>query len=328
MQVIGRQQFIGECTLQGGANRLTVAAGSEISVFRVDGHGNTVILEDGARVAQLDVQGNYSTFSLPKDSKVRVVLNGIGNAITYRERGAPLPAPPRRATTGAGAGAPLKPYLYLRGDRFQRAQQYFGELGIVGAGNTVTVQAGSVVAWLVVNGSNNKVTIEDGVEVAKIKVSGAGNVVSYPAGQQVELLPSDTGNEIFARPAGAPASAAPAETRAPHPPALPTSRPAIRSNDVVTNNSHRRQQFSGDGRVFGNGNSVRVAQESALTTFTVRGDSNTVNFEDGVTVSRIEVTGNYNTLSLPAGLLAEVVQSGESNRVIRRPAVPTRRPAP
>jgi hypothetical protein len=64
-----------------------------------------------------------------------------------------------------------------------------------------------------------------------------------------------------------------------------------------------------------------------LTKLTVAGDANVVVFEDGVLVPTIEVFGNDNTFSVPAGVDVGFAQTGHNNQLLRRPQPARARPA-
>lgn len=135
------------------------------------------------------------------------------------------------------------------GDRLIKQEQYFGDLGVTGHLNEVTVLRGSDLVKLSVIGDANQVNIDEGVTLGKVEVWGSDNVISVP--EHLVLRQSSVGNRttILRRPHNMPVGArfAPAEkskrpgveaaedtTRRPPPPeenadrgnAAPGARPA------------------------------------------------------------------------------------------------------
>lgn len=68
----------------------------------------------------------------------------------------------------------------LVGNRMTRGDQWYGEFGILGHSNDVTIQRGSRITILKIAGDGNGVTVEDGVSCAKIEIWGSQNTVSVP----------------------------------------------------------------------------------------------------------------------------------------------------
>ncbi len=58
---------------------------------------------------------------------------------------------------------------------------YFGNVGMVGHNQTVTISRGSKVPKLSIQGNNCNVTVEDDAWVGKVEFLGNGNTVSIPA---------------------------------------------------------------------------------------------------------------------------------------------------
>lgn len=58
--------------------------------------------------------------------------------------------------------------------------KYFGELGVTGHVNTVTIQRGSKLDKLSIIGDGNKIFVDDHVVLAKIEIWGGDNEVSIP----------------------------------------------------------------------------------------------------------------------------------------------------
>ncbi len=96
------------------------------------------------------------------------------------------------ASTGCATNAVV-------GNSSVRAAQFYGDLGITGRGNNVTIQRGSRIWKLSIIGDNNTATVEEGVTLNRIEFWGNGNVVSVPE----NLLFRATevgGNQIIRRP--------------------------------------------------------------------------------------------------------------------------------
>lgn len=108
---------------------------------------------------------------------------------------------------------------------------WYGELGITGNINNVTVQTGSTLTKLSIIGDGNKVDVEDRVTLGKIEIWGERNTVSIPEYLVVRVAAFGVGNQIIRRtPAGEPVLETPDEpfeqlqptedfSRAPAPPA-------------------------------------------------------------------------------------------------------------
>lgn len=77
---------------------------------------------------------------------------------------------------------------------------WFGDLGIKGNGNNVTVQRGSNLRKLSVWGDCNTATVEDGVTLVHIEFFGKNNTVTIPAGLLVRLTDWGKGNTLVRRP--------------------------------------------------------------------------------------------------------------------------------
>lgn len=91
------------------------------------------------------------------------------------------------------------------GDAGEKAGVFFGDVGITGHGNTLTIQRGSRVWKLSIIGDNNRVTVEEDVTLNRIEFWGNGNVVSVP--DYLVFRTTEVGsNQIIRRPtAGRPA---------------------------------------------------------------------------------------------------------------------------
>lgn len=80
-----------------------------------------------------------------------------------------------------------------------QAGQYFGDVGMVGHGTNLTVQAGSKVTKLSIIGDDCRVTVEEGAWVGWIEFWGNGSTVSIPADMVTRT--SEVGaNQIIHRP--------------------------------------------------------------------------------------------------------------------------------
>lgn len=66
------------------------------------------------------------------------------------------------------------------GHSLTQAGHWYGELGITGNGNNVTVQAGSRLTKLSILGDANTVTVEERCSLGKIELWGEGNLVNIP----------------------------------------------------------------------------------------------------------------------------------------------------
>jgi len=94
------------------------------------------------------------------------------------------------------------------------ANQYFGDVGITGNGNSTTILRGSKVSKLSIIGDNNTVTVEDDVTIYRIEFWGKGNSVSIP--ETLSVRCNNVGNnQIIRRPVAV--RPLPVETRYEHP---------------------------------------------------------------------------------------------------------------
>ena len=94
------------------------------------------------------------------------------------------------------------------GNELTEIGRWYGELGITGHLNRITVQSRSCLTKLSIIGDANKVEIEDGVTLAKIEVWGENNVVTVAPHLIVRVNQVGDGNRVVRR---APASGAPAD---------------------------------------------------------------------------------------------------------------------
>jgi hypothetical protein len=90
------------------------------------------------------------------------------------------------ATVGRGAGS---------------VGVYFGDLGITGYDNTVTVQNGSKLTKLSFIGDGNSVIVEDLVTLPYIQFWGSNNTVSVPEWVMMRIVDVGRGNRVIRRPA-------------------------------------------------------------------------------------------------------------------------------
>jgi hypothetical protein len=76
---------------------------------------------------------------------------------------------------------------------------WFGDVGVKGNGNNVTVQCGSNLRKLSIWGDCNTVTVEDGVTLVHVEFFGKDNTVTIPAGLLVRLTDWGKGNTLVRR---------------------------------------------------------------------------------------------------------------------------------
>ncbi len=77
----------------------------------------------------------------------------------------------------SGCGGPSNRIV---GNRLERSGQWFGDLGVTGHLNKVTIENGSRIRKLSIVGNANEVALQDDVTCGKIEVWGADNVVIVP----------------------------------------------------------------------------------------------------------------------------------------------------
>jgi hypothetical protein len=82
-------------------------------------------------------------------------------------------------TSGCTGRWKTNPIVNPRGS--VEARRYYGNVGIEGNGNNVTMQAGSNVPRLSIFGHNNQVVVEDGCTLFEVEIVGDGNIVNLPA---------------------------------------------------------------------------------------------------------------------------------------------------
>lgn len=122
------------------------------------------------------------------------------------------------AGLAAGCGANR-----ISGDHIRQRNIWYGNLGISGDYNDITVARGSRLIKLSVLGHHNEVTVEEGVTLNKIEIFGDRNTVRIPEQLIVRVNQAGKGNQILRQRAGEapPENAAPAS--APQPPGEPAA---------------------------------------------------------------------------------------------------------
>lgn len=88
------------------------------------------------------------------------------------------------------------------GSRLVKQEQYFGDLGVTGHLNQITVLRGSDLVKLSVIGDANQINIDEYVTLGKVEVWGSDNVISVP--EHLVIRQSSVGNRttILRRPRG------------------------------------------------------------------------------------------------------------------------------
>lgn len=79
--------------------------------------------------------------------------------------------------------------------------QYFGDVGVTGNGNQITIERGSRVWKLSIIGHNNTITVQDGVTLNRVEFIGKGNVVNLPDNLLIRTTATQGPNQIVRRPA-------------------------------------------------------------------------------------------------------------------------------
>jgi hypothetical protein len=101
----------------------------------------------------------------------------------------------------AAAGCAVNPSV---GKGITTAQKYFGDLGVEGHNQNVTILTGSRVTKLSIIGDNNTVTAEDGAAVYRVEFWGNGNTVIVPENLWILRTNNVGTNQVIRRPSGAP----------------------------------------------------------------------------------------------------------------------------
>jgi len=86
------------------------------------------------------------------------------------------------------------------GHQSTRSGVWFGDLGVTGHGNNLTVQRGSRLHKISFIGDNNTVTCEDDVLVSHIEFWGSNNTITIPAGLLIRVTEVGKGNTVIRRP--------------------------------------------------------------------------------------------------------------------------------
>lgn len=87
------------------------------------------------------------------------------------------------------------------GHQLTQRDHWYGQLGITGHLNKVTVLRDSRLTRLSIIGDANTVTVEDDATLGKIEIWGQNNTVSIPASLVVRESVVGKGNQIIRRPA-------------------------------------------------------------------------------------------------------------------------------
>jgi len=101
----------------------------------------------------------------------------------------------------AALGCAVNPSV---GKGITTAQKYFGDLGVEGHNQNVTILKASRVTKLSIIGDNNTVSVEDGAAVYRIEFWGNGNTVIVPESLWVLRTNMVGTNQVIRRPSGAP----------------------------------------------------------------------------------------------------------------------------
>lgn len=91
-------------------------------------------------------------------------------------------------------------YTSFVGNDGNRSGQFFGEVGITGQNNDLTVESGSRLRKLSIIGDDNRVMVQSGVTLGKIEFYGKGNRVSIVEGLTVRITQVGRENVIERRP--------------------------------------------------------------------------------------------------------------------------------
>jgi hypothetical protein len=80
-----------------------------------------------------------------------------------------------------------------------RTGQFFGDFGITGNNNVVTIEQWSKLTKLSIIGDGNEVIVEEGVRLPSIEVFGSDNVISVPDYLIVQMNQVGDGNRLVRR---------------------------------------------------------------------------------------------------------------------------------
>lgn len=89
-------------------------------------------------------------------------------------------------------------------DSTTRSGSFYGDMGITGDFNVVTVEKHSRLTKLSILGHGNEVIIEEGVRLPAIEVFGSDNVISVPDYMLVQMNQVGSRNQLIRRPASDP----------------------------------------------------------------------------------------------------------------------------
>ncbi|MBU0638007.1 MAG: hypothetical protein KKB50_04020 [Planctomycetes bacterium] len=81
-----------------------------------------------------------------------------------------------------------------------RTGKFFGEVGVTGDNNHLTIESESKILKLSFIGSGNTVMIEEDVTIGKVEFWGSNNTVSVPAGAILRSTEVGRNNKITYRP--------------------------------------------------------------------------------------------------------------------------------
>ena len=125
----------------------------------------------------------------------------------------------------------------LVGDNTVRVGVYFGDYGIKGDGNDVTILSGSRLTKVSFWGRNNTVTVEDGVTLPHVEFWGRNNTITVPECLMIRTTEVGEGNKVILRPVSAKLSVEGERTYKPMGPLpevtpLPEEKPAAATEAV------------------------------------------------------------------------------------------------
>jgi len=104
------------------------------------------------------------------------------------------------------------------GHEIKQSGRWYGELGLTGHLNEITVLSPSRLTKLSIIGDANKINIDDGVTLGKIEIWGENNVVSIPQHLVVRVNQVGGNSRVVRRAPGAPLVEPPPATAQPFPP--------------------------------------------------------------------------------------------------------------
>lgn len=87
------------------------------------------------------------------------------------------------------------------GHELRQEGRWYGDFGVVGNLNNITIKTGSSLSTLKVVGDGNKIFVEDHVPCGKVEIWGANNEVSVPEGLRLRQAIVGNGNNVIRRPA-------------------------------------------------------------------------------------------------------------------------------